>query len=242
MTRTAEIFVLWLVPKAWEEEGRLLPQHAPLALEDWLQTIHEEGMTVRPVPHSRIAGGPCDGGQVVAVEDALASHLFALPPEALPALAEVLPAAEYQHLLQPDAPPDGPSISSDHAADSHTDGSTWTTALVYGLDPVAWDTRQTIVPLGEPLPVHTWLRLLRDAGQRAVSLSAVLAAPERPWDAGRVVGLDGPEGRSYVAVPPAARVVLDDLLGRASATNGADDAATTGARAGAKGGADDVDV
>jgi hypothetical protein len=242
MTGTADIFVLWLVPKAWEEEGRLLPQHAPMALQDWLQTIQEEGMTVRPVPHSRIAGGPCDGGHVVAVEDALASHLFALPPEALPALAEVLPAAEHQRLLQPDAPPVEPSVSNDRAVDGRTDGSTWTTALVYGLDPVAWDTRQAVVPLGEPLPVHAWLRLLRDAGQRAVSLSAVLAAPERPWDAGRIVGLDGPQGRSYVAVPPAARVVLDDLFGRAGAPRGSDDGRARAARAGAEGGADDVDV
>jgi hypothetical protein len=87
-----EPWVLWVVPKAWEEDGRLLPQHAPIPLGDWLQTLRDEGLSVRYLPDGPIIGGPWHGGHVVAVERGLAYHLFALPPAALLVLEAALPA------------------------------------------------------------------------------------------------------------------------------------------------------
>jgi hypothetical protein len=225
MTGTEEIFVLWLVPRAWEEEGRLVPQHAPIALEDWVQTIREEGMTVRPLPEGRITGGPCDGGQVVAVEGDLTHHLFALPPAALPALADLVLAAEERPLLQPDDSVAMPSGDTEQAWDTRADGDGWTTALVYPLDPAVWETRQAVVPGAAPLSVRAWLHQFRETERRAVSLSPVLDAPEQPWDAGRVVGLEGPDGRTYMALPPAARVILANLFAVASTSGGSHDVA-----------------
>jgi hypothetical protein len=225
-TGMADTFVLWLVPKAWEEEGRLVPQHAPIALE--------EGMTVRRVPDGLIEGGPCDGGQVVVVEGELTHHLFALPPEALPTLTELLPTVEDWSSHQPDDPAASSSEHTDHASDTRADGDGWTTALVYPLDPAVWETGRAVVPRGAPLSVRAWLHRLRETEQSAVSLSPVLAAPEQPWDAGRVVGLEGPDGRSYVALPPPARVILADLFAVAGASGGSHD--------GAAGGTSDVGV
>jgi hypothetical protein len=86
-----EICVLWLVPKAWEEAAQLLPQQAPLPFHAWRQVLHDERLSVRPLPDGAIVGGPWHGGQVVAVEDELTYHLFALPPAGRPLLEEALP-------------------------------------------------------------------------------------------------------------------------------------------------------
>ena len=95
-----QIYVLWIIPKAWEEELRIIPQHAPILLEQWLQIIRDEEMTVMRLPESKIAGGPCDGGHVVRVDSADDTNLFALPPDAIPALAGLLPPDDFRELVR----------------------------------------------------------------------------------------------------------------------------------------------
>ncbi len=92
--------VWWIVPSAWEDELEVLPQHDPIPLRHWLAILHEWGMAVVTLPYqSAIAGGPADGGRVVAVEADNGRHYFALPPAALPALRGLLPDADYDRLL-----------------------------------------------------------------------------------------------------------------------------------------------
>ncbi len=92
--------VLWIVPTAWEDELEVLPQHDPIPLRHWLAILREWGMDVVTLPYqSEIAGGPADGGRVVAVEADNGRHYFALPPAALPALRGLVSAADYDRLL-----------------------------------------------------------------------------------------------------------------------------------------------
>ena len=92
--------VLWIVPTAWEDELEVLPQHDPIPLWHWLAILREWGMDVVTLPYqNEIAGGPADGGRVVAVEADNGRHYFALPPAALPALRGLVPDADYDRLL-----------------------------------------------------------------------------------------------------------------------------------------------
>jgi hypothetical protein len=92
--------VLWIVPTAWEDELEVLPQHDPIPLRHWLAILREWGMDVVTLPYqNEIAGGPADGGRVVAVEADNGRHYFALPPAALPALRGLLSNADYDRLL-----------------------------------------------------------------------------------------------------------------------------------------------
>jgi len=69
-------------------------------LRQWLTILREWGMAVVTLPYQRkIAGGPADGGRVVAVEADNGRHYFALPPAALPALRGLVPDAAYARLL-----------------------------------------------------------------------------------------------------------------------------------------------
>ncbi len=95
-----EPMVLWIVPSAWEDELEVLPQHDPIPLRQWLAILREWGMEIVTLPYqSGIAGGPADGGRVVAVEADNGRHFFALPPAALPALRGLIPDDDYHWLL-----------------------------------------------------------------------------------------------------------------------------------------------
>lgn len=100
MSDLPDTCVLWLVPKAWEEERRILPQYAPIPFDVWLRVVHAEGLHVRRLDDSKIAGGPCDQGHVIAIDAEYDTNLFALPPEALPALNGLLSPADYSELLR----------------------------------------------------------------------------------------------------------------------------------------------
>jgi len=95
-----EPMVLWIVPNAWEDELEVLPQHDPIPLRQWLAILREWDMEIVTLPYqSGIAGGPADGGRVVAVEADNGRHYFALPPAALPALRGLVPDADDDRLL-----------------------------------------------------------------------------------------------------------------------------------------------
>ena len=90
--------VLWIVPRAWEDELAGIVMR-PLTVAEWRRIIEGGGMTVEVEPESRIAGGPADGGYVVRVDGEDGLHYFALPPEALPALRGLVSDAAYGRLL-----------------------------------------------------------------------------------------------------------------------------------------------
>ena len=91
--------VYWIVPRAWEDELAVEVVRG-VPLRQWLAILREWDMEIVTLPYqSRIAGGPADGGRVVAVEADNGRHYFALPPAALPALQGLVPDAAYRRLL-----------------------------------------------------------------------------------------------------------------------------------------------
>jgi len=91
--------VYWIVPRAWED-ALAVEVVRGVPLRQWLAILREWGMEVVTLPYqSEIAGGPADGGHVVAVEADNGRHYFALPPAALPALRGLVPDADYDRLL-----------------------------------------------------------------------------------------------------------------------------------------------
>ncbi len=91
--------VYWIVPRAWEDE-LVVQVVRGVPLRQWLAILREWGMVVVTLPYqSGIAGGPADGGRVVAVEADNGRHYFALPPAALPALRGLISDADYDRLL-----------------------------------------------------------------------------------------------------------------------------------------------
>ena len=113
MTETDEHLVYWLDPWAWDKELRLVPLHAhpdPVGL--WLGLLHAQGWRVMLLPYdARIAGGPCAGGHVVAVETGEGRQYAALPPEAIAALRGEIPEADYRALRRAT-----PALAGDPAA------------------------------------------------------------------------------------------------------------------------------
>jgi len=91
--------VYWIVPRAWEDALAVQVVRG-VPLRQWLAILREWGMVVVTLPYqSGIAGGPADGGRVVAVEADNGRHYFALPPAALPALRGLVSDADYDRLL-----------------------------------------------------------------------------------------------------------------------------------------------
>ncbi|MDP9371257.1 MAG: hypothetical protein M3Q65_02120 [Chloroflexota bacterium] len=85
---------------AWETEAAVDPVGEALPLGEWLASLPEERLTLKVLPISRIAGGPCDGGHVLLAEAWADRLYFAVPPAAVPALAGHLPPAEYDELVR----------------------------------------------------------------------------------------------------------------------------------------------
>jgi len=100
MSDFPDTYVLWLVPKAWEEERRILPQYAPIPFDIWLRIVRDERLQIRRMAESKIAGGPCDRGHVIAIDSDDDINLFALPPEAIPAIAGLLSPDDHAALLR----------------------------------------------------------------------------------------------------------------------------------------------
>ena len=98
MERLPDAEVLWIVPKAWEDELTVIVMRL-ITVAACRQIDDDGGMTVEVEPESRIAGGPADGGHVVRVDGEDGLHYFALPPAALPALRGLVPDADYDRLL-----------------------------------------------------------------------------------------------------------------------------------------------
>jgi len=102
MNVAKEPLVYWLDPWAWDKELELVPLHTHQdPVELWLDLIHALRWKLLLLPYdARIAGGPCDGGHVVAVETGQGRQYVAVPPLAIPSLHNEIPAADYQALVR----------------------------------------------------------------------------------------------------------------------------------------------
>ncbi len=84
----------------WETVAAVDPVGEPLPVAEWLASLPEEGLTLKVLPVSLIAGGPCGGGHVLLAESWGDRIYFAVPPAAIPALAGHLPPDEYAELVR----------------------------------------------------------------------------------------------------------------------------------------------
>lgn len=84
---------------AWEGEAAVDPVGAGWAVGDWLALLRERDLTLALLPVSRIAGGPYDGGHVLAAEGGGRLY-FAVPAAVIPALEGHLPADDYAELVR----------------------------------------------------------------------------------------------------------------------------------------------
>ena len=89
---------------------------------------------------------------------------------------------------------------------------TWTEALILWIDPEQWNAHRALAPVYTPLSVGTWLGVVRREGIRLVSLAEIDPGAQGPLAGGQVLGMDGPAGRYYFALPPAAYWVLEELV------------------------------
>src|SRR5579871_4831761 len=78
-------------------------------------------------------------------------------------------------------------------------------ALVYWIDPWAWDKEFALVPLHEHQdPVDLWLQLVHAQGWRVMLLPYDARIVGGPCDGGHVVAVETGEGRQFAALPPQA--------------------------------------
>ena len=95
---TAELYLYWLNPVAWDELEVEIIQAIPF--DQWLDIRHQYGYQVAILAEEAlITGGPYDGGQVIAV-DTPSRQFFIAPPAVIPHLANLLPPEDYELLLE----------------------------------------------------------------------------------------------------------------------------------------------
>ena len=83
--------------------------------------------------------------------------------------------------------------------------STEDEALVYWIDPWAWDKEMDLRQLHEHQdPVELWLDLVHAQGWRVMLLPYDARIVGGPCDGGHVVAVETGEGRQFAALPPAA--------------------------------------
>lgn len=81
---------------------------------------------------------------------------------------------------------------------------------VQRISPRAWE-EMTIAPLGAPLPVDAWLRVIREDRMDVVP-QPYSRIEGGPYDGGHVVAVDSDEGRHYFLVPAAVIPRLREFL------------------------------
>ncbi len=216
--------VLWLNPAPWEDALEVQGQHAPIPLEAWIAETTTGGYTVRRLPEGTIDAGPYAGGVVVAAEGNDGRHYFAVPPELIARLAEMMPPAEYRQVRDDLDAGQGRSLAGTAGttgtaengtpaeAEAEGDGVAWRTVEVLWIEAAAWSERGAVVPVHAPIPTGEWARIIRDGGMRVTlpDYPRGLGA-HTPCPGGVVVTVDDAEGRRYFAVPRTAWSVARDL-------------------------------
>jgi len=208
-TPRAEGSVLWLLPAAWENDLELRAQESPIPMENWIAETTKGGYTVQWMPESTIDDGPYGGGIVVGATALSSRHYFAVPPELIERLAEVMPTVEYQRVRDDLDELHGRAVAG---AETPEGDSSFKAVKVLWIEAAAWMDRGAVVPVHAPIPTDEWARVIRDGAMRV----ALPAHPRGLGDAtpcpgGVVVTVDDDEGRRYFAVPRAAWGVARDL-------------------------------
>lgn len=192
--------VLWIDEKAWESGSQVRAVHAPIPMDEWIAATRSKGYEVAWTPEGALAEEPYRGGSVVEVDSDLPGDAgrtyFAVPPESLDRLQEIMPSRDYQMVRE-----DVANIDN-HEARGYT---------VTQLDPAAWEERREIVPLAGPITTEDWVRTIRQHHMRVAPPVGHPLALDSLYPAGQVVAVDDATGRSYFAVPRAAYWLAHDL-------------------------------
>ena len=104
-TATDGLSILWLNPRAWEDDLEVRALREPILLEVWLEIVAAGAMEIVTLPYETLIAGAMDspwtGGHVLAVEDPdNGRHFFAVPAAAIPLLAGLLPSRDYHELVR----------------------------------------------------------------------------------------------------------------------------------------------
>lgn len=192
--------VLWLDEKAWESGSQVRAVHAPIPVDEWIGATRSKGYEVAWTPDGALTEEPYRGGSVVEVDSDVPGDAgrtyFAIPPESLDRLREIMPPRDYQMVREDVANLDN------HGAHGYT---------VTRLDPSAWESRGEIVPLAEPITTEAWVRKIRRHRMRVAPPVGHPLPLDSLYPAGQVVAVDDAAGRSYFAMPRAAYWLAYDL-------------------------------
>ncbi len=192
--------VLWLDGKAWESGSELRATQAPVPVDVWIAATRHKGYAVAWTPEGALAEGPYAGGAVVEVDSDVPGDAgrtyFAVPPEALDRLREIMPARDYEMVREDIA----------NVANPEARGYT-----VTRIDPKAWEQRRQVVPNAVPIPTETWAVVIREHRMRVTPPVGNALPMDSLYPAGQVVTVDDAAGRSYFAVPRAAYGLAYDL-------------------------------
>jgi len=90
--------------------------------------------------------------------------------------------------------------------------SRFTTATVLVIDPEPWEQDRRVVAIRPPLTVGDWLRPIRAGGLRVIVPPTAPPIAVREYAGGRVVAVEGEDGRYLCALPPVVMALLDELL------------------------------
>lgn len=185
--------VLWINEKAWESGSQVRAVHPPIPMDTWADATHRKGYKVVWTPEGAIEEGPYRGGSVVEVDSDVPGDAgrtyFAIPPEALDGLREIMQPDEYR------------MVREDVANIDNQEAHGYT---VTRLDQAAWEERGEVVPLAEPITTEAWVREIRQRHMRVTPPSGHPLPLASFYPAGLVVPVHDAMGRGYFAVPRAA--------------------------------------
>jgi hypothetical protein len=185
--------VLWIDEKAWESGSQVRAVHPPIPVDTWADATLSKGYKVVWTPEGAIEEGPYRGGSVVEVVSDVPGDAgrtyFAIPPEALDGLREIMRPDEYRMVRE--------DIANIDNEEAH--GFT-----VTRLDPAAWEERGEVVPVAEPITTEAWVREIRQRHMRVFPPSGHSLPLASFYPAGLVVSVHDATGRGYFAVPRAA--------------------------------------
>jgi len=203
--------VLWLDGKAWESGSELRATQEPVPVDAWIAATRGKGYAVAWTPEGALAEGPYAGGAVVEVDSDVPGDAgrtyFAVPPEALDRLRELMPARDYEMVREDIA----------NIANPGAHGYT-----VTRIDPAAWEQRHQVVPNAAPIPTETWAAVIQEHRMRVAPPVGNALPVDGLYPAGQVVTVDDAAGRSYFAAPRAAYWLAYDLADESEGRDGPD--------------------
>ncbi len=98
---STEPTVSMIHPQAWENERRVVEITQPIPASEWAEKVTQPGDELEILPYdSLITEGRYAGGHVLMLHADDSTYLFAVLPEVILLLSEMLPDDQYYRLLE----------------------------------------------------------------------------------------------------------------------------------------------